>query len=447
MALLSLVLLGALAGSADAAERPNIVLIMADDMGYECVAANGGESYETPHLDRLAEQGMRFEHCYAQPICTPSRVKIMTGMHNSRNYTRFGHLDEEAYTFGNLLREAGYATCVVGKWQLEGGFDAPHRFGFDEYCLWQLTRRPNRYPNPGLEINGEEKDFKDGEYGPDIVAEYACDFIERHADGDEPFFVYYPMILPHWPFEPTPDSEEWDPTFRRGDDSEKSRKGWREWGDRFFPDMVRYTDKLVGRIVSKLEEQGVREDTLVIFTGDNGTAQSVTSVLNGREVEGGKGKMTDAGMRVPMIASWPGTTPAGRVDADLVDFSDYFPTLAEVAGAEMPEGLNVDGRSFAGELRGRETNRREWIYCWYFRDGKVNPDSKWDNGEFARTRRYKLYKDGRFYNISEDVQEQDPLKDDELTPEARRVRRELRRVIEQNTRPDFYEPNQQQGDS
>jgi|TARA_Y100000780_G_scaffold96969_1_gene88294 arylsulfatase A len=145
----------ALAGlaSGQAAGEPNIVLIMADDMGYECVTANGGESYSTPNLDRLARGGMRFEHCYSQPICTPSRVQLMTGNYNQRNYIRFGLLDPAVTTFGHLAKRAGYATCIGGKWQLENGLKGPNHFGFDEYCLWQLTRRPSRYPNPGLEVN------------------------------------------------------------------------------------------------------------------------------------------------------------------------------------------------------------------------------------------------------------------------------------------------------
>lgn len=171
---------------------PNIVLIMADDMGYECVGANGGETYQTPNLDQLAAGGLRFENCFSQPICTPSRVKIMTGMTNSRNYREFGLLPPDSRTIGNVLHDAGYSTCVVGKWQLQGGFEGPRKFGFDEYCLWQLTRRANRYPNPGLEINGEEKNFRHGEYGPDIVSDYGCDFIRRSAAGDQPFFLLLP---------------------------------------------------------------------------------------------------------------------------------------------------------------------------------------------------------------------------------------------------------------
>ena len=405
--------------------NPNIILIMADDMGYECVGANGGGSYETPNLDRLAAGGMRFTYCYSQPICTPSRVQIMTGRYNSRNYIRFGLLDPEAYTFGNLLRESGYATCVVGKWQLEGGFDAPDNFGFDEYCLWQLTRRPGRYPNPGLEINGRKINFTDGEYGPDIACDYALDFIERHRD--EPFFLYYPMILPHWPFEPTPDSPDWDPS---------SRGILRGHGDRvYFDDMVAYTDKIVGRIVKKLDALGLRENTLVLFTGDNGTSRDITSMLNGRKVEGGKGHMTDAGTHVPLIVSRPGTVPGGRINGDLIDFSDFFPTLAEVAGAKVPERLAIDGRSFAAELRGREVNRREWTYCWYFRNGK--PGDRW-GGEFARTHRYKFYRDGRFYDLADDPREQHPLKVNELDALAEQARRTLRKAIEQHTRDGFY---------
>ena len=138
------------------ARRPNVVLIMADDMGYECVSANGGESFETPRLDALAAGGIRFEHCHSQPICTPSRVQIMTGIYNNRNYVKFGLLDPEQRTFGNLFQDAGYKTVIAGKWQLEGGFEGPNGFGFDEYCLWQLTRRPPRFVNPGFEINGKE---------------------------------------------------------------------------------------------------------------------------------------------------------------------------------------------------------------------------------------------------------------------------------------------------
>ncbi|MHC4745049.1 MAG: sulfatase-like hydrolase/transferase, partial [Planctomycetota bacterium] len=363
-------------------KRPNIILIMADDLGYECIGANGGTSYKTPVLDELARGGIRFEHCYSQPLCTPSRVKLMTGIYNVRNYVRFGLLDPKQTTFAHLLKEAGYATCVVGKWQLLGGLEGPGHFGFDEYCLWQLTRRPSRYPCCGLEVNGREVNYDRGGYGPDVVSDYACDFIRRKKD--KPFLVYYPMILTHCPFEPTPDSADWDPRSK----GSKTYKG----DPKYFGDMVTYMDKIIGKLAATLEKLGLRENTLILFTGDNGTDAPVVSMMDGRPVKAGKGQTTDAGTRVPFIANWPGVIPEGKVCKDLVDFSDFLPTLCECAGINVPERLNIDGRSFMPQLRGLKGNPREWIYCWYARNG--GPTGK----EFTRNQRYKLYRTGKFYD-------------------------------------------------
>lgn len=381
--------------TAHAERRPNIVLIMADDMGYECLAANGGETYETPRLDALAASGIRFEHCHSQPICTPSRVQIMTGIYNNRNYVKFGVLDPKAKTFGHLFQKAGYKTVIAGKWQLEGGFEGPNKFGFDEYCLWQLTRRPPRFPNPGFEINGKQVDFSNGEYGPDIASDYLCDFIERNKD--EEFFAYYPMIPPHFPFQPTPDSEEWDPTESR--EYPKS-----EWRDEWFQDMVKYTDKVVGKLVDKLEELGLRENTLIIFTGDNGTYAGMESQFQGETWVGAKGKPSDGGTRVPLVVNWPGTTPEGQVSQSLVDFSDMMPTIAEVAGIEVPEKWGIDGLSFANEVKGESAAQRDYIYCWYERDGRRGKAS-----EHTRTQRFKLYGDGSYFDVVADFEEKKPI--------------------------------------
>ena len=167
--------------------KPNIILIMADDFGYEGVTANGGQSYQTPHLDRLAATGMRFEQCHVQPLCTPTRVQLMTGLYNVRNYIEFGAMDPKATTFAHLLKNAGYATGVCGKWQIGMERDSPQKFGFDEAFLWWHMRRASRYPNPGVEHNGVAKDFK-GAYGPRVVNDFALDFVTRHKDA--PFFLY-----------------------------------------------------------------------------------------------------------------------------------------------------------------------------------------------------------------------------------------------------------------
>lgn len=406
--------------NADQASRPNVIFIMADDMGYECVAANGGGPYRTPRLDALAAGGLRFTEAHSQPICTPSRVQVMTGLYNSRNYIKFGLLDPKATTFGHLFQRAGYKTAIVGKWQLGGGYQQPHKFGFDEYCLWQLNRRPNRYPNPGLEINGKQHDFKNGEYGPDVVSDYACEFIQRNKD--QPFFLYYPVILPHWPFEPTPDSPQWNGKARRDDAQEKSRQGV---DDKYFVDMVEYTDKMVGKLVDQLEELGLRERTLIIFTGDNGTMTGLTSTLDGRPYPGGKGLLTINGTHVPLIASWPSVIEAGECH-DLIDFTDILPTLTAAAQVALPDDIPFDGRSFWPQLQGAPGEPREWIYCWYYRNGKVGERG---GGEFARDKRYKYYHDGRFFDLRYDLWEKSPLKADSLTAEQQAERERLKQVV------------------
>jgi arylsulfatase A len=413
------------AGPIFAAEsRPNIVLIMADDLGYECIGANGGESYATPVLDRMAAEGVRFEHCYAQPLCTPTRVKLMTGISNVRNYVEFGILEKSQTTFAHLLRDGGYATAIVGKWQLGRDASLPAHFGFDEHCLWQLLRRPSRYAHPGLEVNGKKVDYRTGEYGPDLVADYACEFIERHKD--RPFLLYYPMMLTHSPFVPTPDSPDWNPAVQ-GAQGER--------GDvKYFGDMVAYMDKLIGRVLDQLERSGVRDNTLVLFTGDNGTGRRVVSMMNGRQVEGGKGQMTDAGTRVPLIVEWPGRTPQGRVCRDLVDMSDFLPTLCEAAGVDVPASLAIDGQSFLPQIKGEQGTPRESIYIWYSRSGGPT------GAEFTRTQRYKLYPTGEFFDVEQDVLEQRPLDVAALPADVSQIRAKLQAALDRyrDARPERF---------
>jgi len=390
--------LGFEAATLTASKKPNIILIMADDLGYECLGCYGSKSYKTPVLDKLAATGMRFEHCYSQPLCTPSRVKIMTGKYNFRNYVNFGVLDPKQKTFGHLLRDCGYATCVVGKWQLYGSVNQsakvrgtgslPQQAGFDEHCLWQIKERGLRYKNPVMVQNGRARDDLKGKYGPDVSCDYALDFIERHKSG--PFLLYFPMALVHSPFVPTPDSKDWNKPKHKND-------------TKYFADMVAYMDKIVGRIIGKLDEFGLRKNTLVLFTGDNGTAQGIRSKMTDRVIRGGKGLTTDAGTRVPLIANQPGVIQAGRICGDLVDFSDFVPTFAEAAGAKIPGDMPVDGRSFLPRLRGEKGNPREWIFCHY--------DPRWGNRRkrrFVRDKRWKLYADGELYDMLADTLEQNP---------------------------------------
>ena len=335
--------------AAFAADGPiNVVLIMADDVGYECFGAYGSKQYKTPRLDRMADSGVKFTHCYSTPLCTPSRVALMTGKSNARNYTDFGALAPGEYTFADLFREAGYATAVAGKWQLQGndrsaGIPAGH--GFDTHCLWNtpITER-RRFWNPSLDRNGKLMEVEEDDYGPDIFTDFLLDFIA--ANRQRPFFAYYPMALVHTPFVPTPDSAD-----RDSKDIQRN-----------FEDMVAYTDKIVGRFEDKLEELGLLEKTLVIFTADNGSHHNLSSVLDGRRIRGDKGAPTDAGTHVPLFVRMPGTVPGGRVLDDLIDFTDFLPTLADAAGLRPAHNPQLDGRSFWPQLKGEAGKPRVWHY-------------------------------------------------------------------------------------
>ena len=403
--------------------RPNVIVIMADDLGYETIGANGGSSYETPAIDQLALEGMRFEHCYAQPLCTPSRVQLMTGIYNVRNYVRFGLLEESQTTFGHLFQEAGYATCVVGKWQLGKDPSSPQHAGFDQHCLWQVslgrvdsTGRDTRYSRPVLEVDGKIKSYGETDYGPDVVKQYGLDFIEECHENRKPFLLYYPMILTHCPFSPAPGSPEWD----TGDTTTMSYKG----EALFFEDMVAHMDQIVGEIVGKLEELGIQNNTLLIFTGDNGTDVPVVSIMNGKEIAGAKGKTTDAGTRVPLIVFWPDVIKANSVNRDLIDFTDFLPTLGDIAAMNL-DSLDLDGKSFLPQLRGEKGHPREWIYSWYSRNGEADKARV-----FARNHRYKLYTSGEFYEIPEDYDENSPLEKENLDADTREVYGQLNEVLE-----------------
>ena len=395
--------------------RPNVVLILIDDFGYECVTADGGESYKTPVMDKLAATGVRFEQCHVQPLCTPTRVQLMTGLSNRRNYTHFGHLDPSQKTFGNLLKDAGYATCIAGKWQLSNGYEGPAHFGFDEYCLWQLVRRPGRYKNPGLEINGSQRDYSNNEYGPDIVSDYALDFITRKKDV--PFFLYYPMMLTHAPYDATPDSPDY--LEAKSVKGTKGNKG-------HFPDMVAYTDKLIGKLVAKLEELHLRDNTLLIVLGDNGTGRGTPSRFKGRDVLGGKGTTTMWGTHVPCIGNWPGHFASGKVYSDLIDATDFLPTICEVTAVPVPAELKIDGRSFLPQLRGEKGSPRDWLYAWYNPSGGAKAKA-----EFAHDANFKLYTDGRFYAVEKDDNEKSPLADTALDADARAAREKLQAALKQ----------------
>ena len=398
--------------------KPNVILIMADDIGFECLSINGSTSYKTPVLDSLANKGINFTKAISQPLCTPSRVKIMTGKFNFKNYEYFTYLNPKEKSFGNLFKENGYKTAIVGKWQLNGiahklqGFNdntRPNHFGFDEYSLWQLTKLKSygeRFANPYIEQNGKALPRDQNAYGPDIVSNYAIDFIKRNKD--QPFFIYYPMLLVHSPFVPTPDSPEWESLETRSKQE-----------DRFYIDMVAYMDKIIGRIVNELKTQGIADNTLLYFIGDNGTKTTLVSMTENGPIRGGKGNTITHGNHIPMVASWPGKIKKPYTYSGLINFTDFYATFCDILGVANES----DGLSMIDLLNGEKLLERKTVTTYY--DPMWSANVTQFRNVFSQNSRYKLYKDGKFYDMESDILEKSPLSDKELSEDQKIIKAKL----------------------
>ncbi|MDE0861608.1 MAG: sulfatase-like hydrolase/transferase [Akkermansiaceae bacterium] len=408
-----------------------IILIMADDIGLEGLGCYGGSDYKTPRLDQLAAEGIRFTHAYSQPLCSPTRLEIMTGKDNHRNWQYFGILPPEEKTFGHMMQSFGYRTCIAGKWQLQsydpidfpnaekrrGTGMHPKDAGFHDYSLFHSLHtedKGSRYANPTYLQNGTLHKEVDGKYGEDLSVEFLLNFLEKNKD--EKAFVYYPMALPHWPVNPTPHSADWvDPSKRLAED------------DKYFPDMVAYMDTIVGRVVDGVEKLGLREETLILFYSDNGTNKSVTSHLNGKLVKGGKASPIQSGIRVPLIANWPGQIKSA-VNSELIDPSDFLPTLAELAGRKVPSTWHSDGITFAPQLNDKKGTPRGSAFFWY------DPRPGWDKMAFTRSifaldKNYKLFSDGRLFAIDGINYKEELLDPQKLSSNAKAAKSKLQKTI------------------
>lgn len=385
-------------------DKPNIVFILADDLGIDNLSCYGADKFKTPLIDKLAAEGTRFTRTFGAPLCGPSRAMILTGRYAFRtgatNQDKTGAFTPAQETMTpKVLREAGYATASIGKWgQLPL---TPADFGFETYLnfkgsgiYWNTQEKGKEYW-----VNGETVALKDKEYMPDVMHKLFVDFITGHRDV--PFYVYYSLSSVHTEILPTPDSAP---------DSKD-----------LYADNIAYLDKTVGRVVDDLERLGLRQNTLVIFVGDNGTTKkgAGTLTIGGRTISGTKGTMLEGGSLVPMIANWPGTTPAGKTSADLIDFSDFFPTFTALAGAKLPAGVVIDGRSFAPQLLGEKGEPRQWAFVqlarmWYVRNGG-----------------WKLNEKGELYDMSGAPFEEKLVPLDYANPAADSARKELQSVLDQ----------------
>lgn len=391
---LGILLLAPLAAlqAADAPRKPNIVLILADDLGAESIGCYGGTSFKglgsvlTPNLDAMAKEGMRFTTCFATPVCSPARSELLTGKYNFR--TGFidiagrggavSSLDAKAHpTLAAKLQAAGYVTAVVGKWHLgspdsmreipatstaDTTYPHPRECGFERQCI---------FGGAHLERYGEPTPDS---YTPARLQDWVLRFLDNRKDKPEPFFLYYASPIPHDPILPTP----LNPGGTRG----KNKRG----DPKNYPFLIEYLDKQVGEIRQTLRKLGMAENTVVMFSGDNGTFRQITTVLrDGREIQGGKGSMLDTGSQVPLLVSWPGIVKAGTVHNGLVDFTDIMPTCLELAAAPVPQGL--DGISFAPLLQGQPDKLRQWTHSLLL--GKY----------FVRDASWKLRENGELYDV------------------------------------------------
>lgn len=433
-----------------ASRQPNIIFILADDLGKEWVSAYGADMIETPNLDKLADTGMLFENAYCMPQCTPTRATFMTGLYpfnhgwvNHWDVPRWGagaHFDHNKNnSIAKLMREAGYATAISGKWQINDFRVQPNvldEIGFDDWCMWTGYETGNppsseRYHDPYVHTRAGSRTYE-GKFGPDLYTDFLIEFMRENKD--RPMFLYYAMCLPHTPLVATPAEPE------ARTDMQKHKA------------MVRYIDHLVGRIVQSLDDMGIREDTILIFTSDNGSTRRITGTIDGRRVRGAKSQLNEPGLCMPFIVNGPGIVPSGVVTDALTDFTDLLPTFVDLAGKELPPDVEVDGISIAPLLRGEaEDTPREWIMGMggrpaALRDGRVRTKHDF-TARAIRDKRFKLVVEhggqpSELYDLKKDPAESENLLGSENEIHARAKKRLLgfiRQMPEKDASP-IYEP-------
>ena len=383
--LISLCLLSAVS----LAKQPNFVFILSDDAGFEefgLYKVKKDQPSNTPNIDALADSGVSFKYAWTQAICGPSRSMVLTGNYATNN----GAYDNKVYyleneedyqnkgrmpSFTKVLKNAGYAVAVAGKWHNPAGYDLisnPKELGVDSYTAWdaspeifeELSGRKmipdetwetaaisglpkiSRYWKPGIIQNGKVLKTTMKDYGPDIFSGAIIDFIEQEAKTKNPFLAYYTMVLPHGAHTPTPDDVK-----KGAIASNASVPKGTEQGGKNFLSQINYADKLVGKIVAKIKELGIEDNTYIVYASDNGTTASA------------KGKGVEYGVHVPFVVAGADVKQRGMTD-ELMDFTDVLPTFAELAGTNVPAHFNVDGTSMASFLTGKTEHTKDVIYSF-----------------------------------------------------------------------------------
>lgn len=440
--------------SGQPASVPNIIYILADDLGIADVGCYGGEIIDTPNIDRLAELGMKFtSHYSGSTVCAPTRCVLMTGMHTGHARIRGNggpDLADEDITIAEVLKSAGYSTGIIGKWGLgeAGSAGIPNRQGFDHWFGYLNQRNAHHYYPPFLWRNQEKVEYPDNptkrtHYSHDLFTAEGLEFIEKNKANK--FFLYMAYTIPHVDLDVPDDSME--PYVNRIEEAgaygtpggqhyrhaEKPRAT--------FAGMVSRLDRDIGKIISKLDELGLSSDTLVIFSSDNGPTPAGGAdpdFFNGNGIYRGiKRDLYEGGIRMPMIARWPGVIKAGTVSDHISAHWDIFPTLAELAGANKSQYSHVDGISFVPTLLGHPGNQsqHEYLYWEFFEQG---------GKQALRWGRWKGVRTGLNKNINAPLElydlDKDPSESRNLAGEYPRIQKHLTSLLSTaRTESPFYQ--------
>ncbi len=385
------------------AKKPNIIFILADDLGYAEIGCNGSDNYKTPNIDKLGSQGMRFTHAYANPLSGPSRAVLLSGRYNFRTGATNQDACSEIFSANEklipfYLKDAGYISTSIGKWgQLP--LD-PSDYAFDDYLrfygsgvYWSTPEKKQKY-----KLNGMDLMLKDNEYMPDLMHRQMVDFLTKNQKN--PFFVYYSLSHVHGEIVKTPES--------KADTKD------------FYDDNLVYMDNLVGKLRTELDRLKLSDNTILIFFSDNGTAnpRANAATIGGRRLSGQKGSMLEGGSLEPLLIYWPGVTPKGKVCDDLISSTDFIPTFAEIAGTTLPKDIILDGQSFNAQLHGQKGTPRTSLFV------------QLANNYWVRSMDWKLNQSGELFDMSKAPFEEPLVPADTKNPDALAARQTLQAELD-----------------
>jgi arylsulfatase A-like enzyme len=393
---------------------PNILFILADDLGYGDLSSYGATDLQTPNIDKLMAEGMRFDNFYANsPVCSPTRASIMTGRYpdlvgvpgviRTQRSDNWGNMSPQAVLLPKLLKSAGYETALIGKWHLglespntpnERGFDHFHGFLGDMMESYYTHRREGQNY---MRLNEEVIDPQG--HATDLFTQWSADYVKEHSNSDKPFFLFLSYNAPHTPIQPPDDWTQKVRTRESGIDIKRAR----------LAAHIEYMDDGIGKVLATLKESGLSDNTLVVFTSDNG-GQSNVGANNG-PLKGTKGGMYEGGLKIPMCAVWPGKIKPGSTNNGVAMTMDLFPTFCEAAGAKIEH--EIDGRSILPILLGQTQSMENRVLFWMRREGNIFGGQVF---YAARIGDFKLLQNTPFeplelYNLKDDPMEENPLGD------------------------------------